>query len=64
MQPKAENRIMIYDPKDNGSYWVEFKADQGAGDLSPNWRDSVLRHFRARMPYGLVVPAIGTKHPP
>jgi hypothetical protein len=30
MQPKAENRIMIYGPKDDGTFWVEFKTDQGA----------------------------------
>jgi hypothetical protein len=29
MQPKAENKITIYGPKNDGTYWVEFKTDKG-----------------------------------
>jgi hypothetical protein len=60
MQPKAENRIMIYGPKDDGTYWVEFKTDKGASLVIsvPSGETAVLRHFQARMPYGLVVPEV------
>jgi hypothetical protein len=38
----GKNRIMIFGPKNDGTYIVEFKTDAG----------------EARMPYGLVVPDV------
>jgi len=35
--PSGQNRIMIYGPKDDGTYIVEFRtaARRGAGNLDP-----------------------------
>ena len=54
----GRNRIMIYGPKLDGTYEVEF---QNAGGESlainvPAGETRVLKHFQARMPYGLFVP--------
>jgi hypothetical protein len=55
-----QNRIMIYGPKTDGTYIVEFKTDAGeALAISiPGREAAVLRHFQTRMPYGLVVPDV------
>ena len=52
-----QNKIMIYGPKDDGSYVVEFRtADGEALALSvPRNEASVLKQFQVRMPYGLVL---------
>jgi hypothetical protein len=52
MQPKAENKITIYGPKNDGTYWVEFKTDKGESRVIsvPSGETAVLRHFQARMP--------------
>jgi hypothetical protein len=54
----GKNRIMIYGPKDDGTYVVEFKTV--AGDVLaisiPRTETAVIRHFQERMPYGLFVP--------
>ena len=54
----GKNRIMIYGPKDDGTYVVEFRtADGGVLSISiPNTETHVIRHFQERMPYGLYVP--------
>jgi len=54
----GHNRIMIYGSKPDGTYVVEFKmADGEALAISvPASETRVLRHFQARMPYGLFVP--------
>jgi hypothetical protein len=54
----GKNRIMIYGPKDDGTYVVEFKTSAGeALAISvPGSEAAVLKHFQARMPYGLVAP--------
>ncbi len=41
MSTTGENRIMIFGPKDDGTYVVEFRTAQGegAGDLDPAERD-------------------------
>jgi hypothetical protein len=56
----GKNRIMIYGPKNDGTYVVEFRT--GAGDVLaisiPRTETAVIRHFQERMPYGLFVPDI------
>jgi hypothetical protein len=54
----GRNRIMIYGPKKDGTYVVEFKtADGEALAISvPRGETRVLKHFQERMPYGLFVP--------
>jgi hypothetical protein len=56
----GKNRIMIYGPKDDGTYVVEFRT--AAGDVLaisiPRTEAHVIRHFQARMPYGLFVPDV------
>jgi len=49
---------MIYLPKPNGTYVVEFKiADGEALAISvPASETRVLKYFQERMPYGLFVP--------
>jgi hypothetical protein len=53
-----QNRIMIYGPKRDGTYIVEFRtADGDALAISvPAGETRVLKHFQERMPYGLFVP--------
>ena len=59
MSPAAggKNRIMIYGPKPDGTYVVEFKtADNDALAISvPAGETRVLKYFQERMPYGLFV---------
>jgi hypothetical protein len=54
----AKNRIMIFGPKPDGTYVVEFKTSKGEtlAISVPAGETAVLRHFRAQMPYGLFVP--------
>jgi hypothetical protein len=54
----GKNRIMIYGPKDDGTYVVEFRtADGDVLAISiPRTEAHVIRHFQERMPYGLSVP--------
>jgi len=56
----GRNRIMIYGPKDDGTYIVEFKtaAGEALAISIPRTECSVIRHFQERMPYGLFVPDI------
>jgi hypothetical protein len=46
----GKNRIMIYGPKDDGAYVVEFRTAEGdALAISiPRSEAHVIRHFRAR----------------
>jgi len=55
MAMTGKNRIMIYGPKTDGTYVVEFRTAQGAV-LAPRTEAAVIRHFQERMPYGLFVP--------
>jgi hypothetical protein len=59
----AKNRIMIFGPKDDGTYVVEFRTSgrRGAGNLDSAHRGArhPPRHFQERMPYGLFVPEVG-----
>jgi hypothetical protein len=49
---------MIYGPKADGTYLVEFRTTDGeALAISvPVGETRVLKHFQARMPYSLFVP--------
>jgi hypothetical protein len=56
----GKNRIMIYGPKADGTYIVEFKtaADEALAISVPAGETRVLEHFQQRMPYGLFVPDV------
>jgi hypothetical protein len=56
----GKNRIMIFSPKPNGTYVVEFRtaARETLAISVPVGETRVLEHFQARMPYGLFVPEI------
>jgi len=54
MSTAARNRIMIYGPKDDCTYVVEFRTADG--DVLSISIPAVIRHFQERMPYGLYVP--------
>jgi hypothetical protein len=58
MTTDGKNRIMIYGPKEDGTYVVEFRTAAGeAMAISvPRTEATVIRHFQERMPYGLFVP--------
>ena len=51
---------MIYGPKADGTYAVEFRT--GAGDVLtisiPRTETPIMRHFQERMPHGLFVPDV------
>ena len=53
MTTTGKNRIMIYGPKEDGTYVVEFKTAAGeAMAISiPRTEAAVIRHFQERMPY-------------
>jgi hypothetical protein len=55
-----KNRIMIYGPRNDGTYIVEFKtADGEALAISVTAGETrVLKHFQERMLYGLFVPDV------
>jgi hypothetical protein len=57
---QVEDRIMIYGPKSDGTYIIEFRmADGETLAISvPAGETRVLKQFQARMPYGLVVPDV------
>ena len=54
----GKNRIIIYDPKEDGTYVIEFRTSEGeALAISiPSSETTVVRYFQKRMPYGLYVP--------
>jgi hypothetical protein len=60
MTTTGKNRIMIYGPKDDGTYIVEFKtaAGEALAISMPESEASVVRYFQERVPYGLFVPDI------
>jgi hypothetical protein len=55
-----QNKITICGPKDDGTYVVEFRtaAGEALAISIPRTEAAVMRHFQARMPYGLVVPDV------
>jgi hypothetical protein len=50
----------VHGPKADGTYLVEFGRPEGdALAISiPRTEAAVIRHFQAKMPYGLVVPDV------
>jgi hypothetical protein len=56
----GKNRIMIYGPKEDGTYVVEFMTSDGdvLAISIPRSEANVVRHFQERMPYGLFVPDV------
>jgi hypothetical protein len=58
--PDGKNRIMIFGPKTDGTYVVEFRTAEGESlAISiPRTETAVIRHFQERMPYGLFVPDV------
>jgi len=54
----GKNRIMIYGPKTDGTYVVEFRTAAGEtlAISIPRTEAAVIRYFQERMPYGLFVP--------
>jgi hypothetical protein len=58
MAMTGKNRIMIYAPKNDGTYVVEFRiAEDAVLAISiPRSQAAVIQHFQERMPYGLFVP--------
>jgi hypothetical protein len=63
MAMTGKNRIMIYGPKDDGTYVVEFMTAEGdvLAISIPRTEADVIRHFQERMPYGLFVPDVAVE---
>jgi hypothetical protein len=59
----GKNRIMIYGPKDDGTYVVEFKTSGGdvLATSIPEYRGACDPAFQERMPYGLFVPDVNVE---
>jgi hypothetical protein len=55
-----KSRIMIFGPKADGTYVVEFRTADGESlAISiPRTETAVVRYFQERMPYGLFVPDV------
>jgi hypothetical protein len=51
---KGKNRIMIFGPKDDGTYVVEFgtAAGEALAISIPRGETAVIRHFQERCPTG------------
>ena len=60
MTTAVKHRNLIYGPKVDGTYVVEFKsaAGQAMAISIPRTEAAVVRHFQERMPYGLFVPEV------
>jgi hypothetical protein len=60
MTTAGKNRIMIYGPKNDDTYIVEFRtAESEALVISiPSGEARVVRPFQECMPYGLFVPDV------
>jgi hypothetical protein len=58
--PVGKNRIMIFGPKEDGTYVVEFRTAKGEtlAISVPSGETAVLKHFQERMPHGLFVPDV------
>jgi hypothetical protein len=64
MPVSGKNRIMIFGPKDDGTYVLGFRTAAGESlALSiPRTETAVIRHFQERMPYGLFVPEVPSQY--
>jgi hypothetical protein len=51
---------MIFGPKNDGTYVVEFRTSEGdvLAISIPRTETAVIRHFQERVPYGLFVPDV------
>jgi hypothetical protein len=60
MTTTGKDRIMIFGPKTDGTYVVEFRTAEGESlAISiPRTETAVIRHFQERMPCGLLVPDV------
>jgi len=60
MTEAGKNRIMIFGPKADGTYVIEFRtaAGEALAISIPRTETAVIRHFQERMPYGLFVPDV------
>jgi hypothetical protein len=60
---EGKNRIMIFGPKADGTYVVEFRTAKGQvlAISIPSGETAVLKYFQQRMPYGLFVPDVETE---
>ena len=60
MTEAGKNRIMIFGPKADGTYVIEFKtaAGEALATSVPRNETAVLKHFQERMPYELFVPDV------
>ena len=50
--PAGKNRIMIFGPKSDGTYVIEFRtaAGESLAISIPGTEAAVIRHFQERMP--------------
>jgi hypothetical protein len=57
MNTTGKNRIMIYGPKSDGTYVIEFRtaAGEALAVPIPRTKAGVIGHFQERMPYRLFV---------
>jgi hypothetical protein len=57
---EQRNRIMIFGPKSDGTYVIEFRtaAGEALAISIPASEAAVIKHFQERMPYGLYVPDV------
>ena len=60
MTTTGKNRIMIFGPKADGTYVVEFRTAEGEvlAISIPRTETAVIRHFQERMPHGLFMPDV------
>jgi hypothetical protein len=60
MTATGKNRIMIFGPKTDGTYVIEFRTAEGdvLAISIPRTEAAVVRHFQERMPYRLFVPDV------
>jgi len=54
----AKDRIMIYGPKEDGTYVFRIAEGDVLAISTPRSEAAMLRHFQERMPYGLCVPDV------
>jgi hypothetical protein len=60
MTEAGKNRIMIFGPKADGTYVMEFRtaAGEALAISIPRTEAAVIRHFQERMPYRLFMPDV------
>jgi hypothetical protein len=63
MTTTGKNRIMIFGPKTDGTYVVEFRTPKAMAISIPRTETAVIRHFQERMPRADYQPAQPAPHP-